>query len=166
MKPYLCRFCGEADPTQFYGSNKGQCRICFRATAREYQKSNFLRTRWHGAKSRATTAGLEFSISSEDIEALWDSQKGKCHYTGLQMTNDLDGFTSVSIDRLSSEEGYTRTNVVLCRSICNRIKHGLTKELFLLVISQIHHHSNLQQPAPEPSESLAAELAKGLKYKK
>lgn len=48
---------------------------------------------------------------------MWDTQGGLCYYTGVQMTRIVgDGrlATNASIDRVSPNLGYDKSNVVLC----------------------------------------------------
>lgn len=39
FKQHLCQ-CGEYNPENFYGNNKGVCKLCYKLRANDYQKAN------------------------------------------------------------------------------------------------------------------------------
>jgi hypothetical protein len=65
----------------------------------------------------------EFSITEQDLEYVWEIQKGLCYYDGKPMERTCgDGKPNpnkVSIDRLDSSKGYTLDNIVLCKARYN-----------------------------------------------
>lgn len=71
---------------------------------------------------------LPFEIKSPDLINIYNEQKGKCYYTGLEMsvsgsrTNDL---LLMSCDRIDSTKGYVKGNVVLCCFGINMLKSKL-----------------------------------------
>tara|TARA_R100000005_G_C5000965_1_gene207971 strand:+ start:1708 stop:2298 length:591 start_codon:yes stop_codon:yes gene_type:complete len=77
-------------------------------------------------------------ISKEDFLQLWEEHKIKyggwvCAYTGLYMTRirgkgQLMVPSNMSVDRLDSNKGYTKDNIVFCRWDINDRKGAVTIE--------------------------------------
>ena len=70
-------------------------------------------------RSNAKTNHIPCELSLPILRAMYDKQKGKCYYTGVQMTLRSKGHLDrdpllISFDRKNSDEGYTPTNTVLC----------------------------------------------------
>lgn len=144
--PFLCKQCAETDPSKFYKGRKSLCKSCDNERAkqryhslsrdakqhykdnankkyREWVKENTLQYRLLSARNRAKYKNIEFSITIEHLEALWEQQEGKCFYTGVNMVNCNEGDLSVSIDRVDSTKGYTEDNTVLCAWKINVMKN-------------------------------------------
>jgi len=71
-----------------------------------------------------STKRHKISITIYDLKELWEIQKGKCYWLGIDMSLD-DLFKSnspfsVSVDRLDSRRGYHRDNIVLTTRFSNR----------------------------------------------
>lgn len=47
---------------------------------------------------------------------------------------------SLSIDRIDTEKGYTRDNIVLVSSIVNSMKNDLSEIEFFKVVDKIYHN--------------------------
>lgn len=133
----------------FYKGRKTKCKTCCMASyhsdplvkakrmkqASDWQDDNMLRYRFLSARTRSKKSGLEFSITVETVNQLWEDCSGNCYYTGLPMVLERsDNMNSVSLDRLDSSKGYVPGNVVLCRSIVNIMKSDLSEAEFSQVI--------------------------------
>ena len=87
------------------------------------------------ARLRAKRKGYESDITPESLRAIWDSQQGRCAYTGRGMVassvigqgRDPD---AMSIDRIIPADGYYNSNVVLCTWWANSAKGKLSVEEF------------------------------------
>lgn len=80
-------------------------------------------------KMSARRRGKEFSnlIDGEFLTNLWNSQGGKCFYSGVCMTFDpKDKLRLVSVDRVDNRIGYIDGNIVLCSYAFNNFKFNLT----------------------------------------
>ena len=71
-----------------------------------------------------STKRHEITITINDLKDLWKIQKGKCYWLGIDMSLE-DLFEShspfsVSVDRLDSEKGYHRNNIVLTTRFANK----------------------------------------------
>lgn len=83
----------------------------------------------------------EVTITEKDLNDLWDRQDGKCALTGIQMTmreskKDLRP-TTVSVDRISSDLGYTPDNIQLVCYSMNLAKNQFLNEVMLDFIKMI-----------------------------
>jgi hypothetical protein len=71
-------------------------------------------------RRNAATRGLEFSLTKDDLQAMWERSKGRCEVTGIKL--DIVRIPDCkrrplapSIDRIDSRSGYTLEN---CRLVC------------------------------------------------
>lgn len=97
-------------------------------------------TRW---KMSARKRGIPFdeSLTSKDLIDLWEKQKHKCFYTGVQMTfNKEDKLHLVSVDRVDSSIGYTKGNIVLCTYAFNSFKFNYDIETIKSFIQEIKNN--------------------------
>lgn len=73
-------------------------------------------------------------LTVEFLVSLWESQKGLCHYTNVQMVlggTKEDLWNSASLDKLNPELGYKQNNVVWCSYKVNSMKGNLNKQDFI-----------------------------------
>jgi hypothetical protein len=94
----------------------------------------FLRTLCQSARQRAKRIEAPFTIDEDVFIGLWGRQKGRCYYSGVEMTcvagrGKLD--TNVSIERLIPSIGYVQGNVVLCCYYINVSKRDKSVEEWL-----------------------------------
>lgn len=78
---------------------------------------------------------IDFTITKEFLRELWDLQKGKCYYTGIEMRiSARDKHPQhpqhPSLDRKDSNEGYTKENVVFCCQSINFAKSCYSENEF------------------------------------
>ena len=76
------------------------------------------------AKARAKKHGREFSLTSTDITDLFNEQGGLCYWlkVPLAVVEQRLTLTLPTLDRVDSDRGYTRDNVVLASLAANRAK--------------------------------------------
>lgn len=86
--------------------------------------------KYHNARNMK----IEFNLSFTSFKNLMNSKK--CYYTGVQMTTKLSGKTikgtDRTVDRLDSNKGYIKGNVVACCHTVNKIKGTLENPNFLI----------------------------------
>lgn len=157
MKNLQCK-CGATDPTKFYSYHKNICKKCHtqkqikkyhslgpeekkrkKAKQNEWIKNNYLYYRVTNTRCRAKASNIPFNITIEDVQEIWNKQEGKCYYTNEPMILGPSArkWQCVSIDRVDSNKGYERENIVLCRGIINLVKNELSIDELLEVIDQI-----------------------------
>lgn len=74
------------------------------------------------------------NVTTADLIALWNEQKGRCALTGWKMTMTRRvGIvrTNASIDRIDSSKGYTLDNVQLVCVAANKAKFDLSQKEFV-----------------------------------
>lgn len=88
-------------------------------------------------RNRCKKKDWDLEVTCEDLQRLWEKQKGKCAYTGKQMyspqstteyqNNKVEPHW-VSVDRIDSDKPYTLSNIhLVCLSI-NLAKQNFTHE--------------------------------------
>lgn len=84
------------------------------------------------AKTRAKKNGIAFEIDKEFILQLLDHQDHRCAVTGLPFTRTTEhGEYDLSIDRLNSDLGYEKDNVVLVCNRANVMKNNMSLPMFV-----------------------------------
>lgn len=135
----ICPYCKrklEFTDENFYGDKKilrrGQCIQCSIKKAIESKTKHWKRLLLYEAKSSAITRKLEFNLTMEEIDDIYEKQNGKCYWTGLEMNpNVISKFPSKpSLDRINRHKGYTKDNVVLCCLAINIGRNSSDKEVF------------------------------------
>jgi hypothetical protein len=73
---------------------------------------------WQQARKGAVKRRIDFSITANDVIALWEEQQGLCKISNIPMTlthgtMTLQNPTKVSIDRIDNTIGYHKNNIQL-----------------------------------------------------
>jgi hypothetical protein len=122
----------------WYRNNKDRrCKSCKKEQYEKRRSKNrgkqdfdrIILERFHGLKDRAKRSGLEVNITLDDLKNLWNKQEGKCAISGIQMTYIFGKGrvpTNISVDRINSLEGYTKTNIQLVCMAVNQMKSDLS----------------------------------------
>lgn len=133
-----CSECSEVKPmADFYKIRKDSpylysfCKSCNsdKEKLRYLSKDITWRKKCYDIKSSATKRNIEFNLTEEYLQYLFETQKSTCAYTGVKL--DLStgrGLTHdcVSVDRFDTGVGYVVGNVLLCSARSNTIKHNQT----------------------------------------
>lgn len=118
-----------------------KCKTCYIQQRKNTKTSSIhgrLRETLNNAKESSRTKRREINISLKNLVALWEKQKGRCFYSGIQMTFDgVDKYRTVSLDRIDSSKGYVGDNIVLCCAIVNVMKNNLPVESFVALCENI-----------------------------
>lgn len=99
-----------------------------------------LQARWFGAKDRASSKNIPFTITKEDLLSIWEKQQGLCAISKIPMTYELDSgrvFSNVSIDQKIPGKGYTIDNVQLVCMAVNQLKSDFEMDTILYICKQI-----------------------------
>jgi len=157
-----CLKCGNKITDDFYPNNKSLCKICISSANKNGYKNlsenektvkinkqknwinnNIIKVRVLAAKHRAIRKKITFDIDDEFINELFEKQNGLCKYSGVLLDTTTTGdnnqmnINSLSIDRIDSNKGYTKDNVVLVSAIVNTMKNDLSENEFLKTINKI-----------------------------
>ena len=80
-------------------------------------------------------------ITWEDIKEQFESQDGKCHWTGMPIDLDLifetHNCASPSVDRLDDTKGYVKGNFVITTRFVNNGRGTTSEEKFKLFIKNM-----------------------------
>ena len=79
-----------------------------------------------------------FKINIDYIEILYSRQKGKCAYSGMDLSFQKMNKYKLSIDRIDSDLGYTIDNIHLVCWIINQAKGNMSDYDFLRSIHKIY----------------------------
>ena len=97
----------------------------------------------NNAKLRASKRSLPFNLTREYITNLFDSQDGKCYYSGIKMNIVKSNVFKVhdpfkmTLDCVDPKLGYIEGNVVWCLYCINALKLEMSKEEMFDVCSKI-----------------------------
>jgi hypothetical protein len=110
--------------------------ICINCHHKRYLSTTCgaLRFKYTRKKAFARRKGIPFSLTFEYFKGLYEQQAGRDGYTGEQMTFDYGhGLkrTTVSLDRIDNDGGYTPGNVKFCCQGTNGKKNNKPVERFI-----------------------------------
>lgn len=104
------------------------------------------------ARTRAKNKGRAYTVNIDDLVALWEAQQGRCWYTGVDLVYDGNRSSeALSIERVDSNKGYTKENVVLCCLAVNEMKSNRTVPEFLEWCCRVLNHA-VDKNRDEPEE--------------
>ena len=85
-------------------------------------------------KGSAKARALEFNLTKEYLNDLFESQKGLCVFSGIELTFgsvDDKSTTTASLDRIDNDKGYIKGNVQWVHKEINLMRGQMTIENFL-----------------------------------
>lgn len=92
-------------------------------------------------KYNAKKRNIEFTVSVEYLNELFNRQKEKCALSGLGLvfSNKASGIfeTTASLDRINSNRGYVKGNVQWVHKHVNFMKHELEQKYFIKLCKMI-----------------------------
>lgn len=136
---YECKHCGTTDPIKFYKNNHSSCIRCQNKIRQEKLNLDIARKLYtssnHSYNAKPNISG--YNLTVEYIQDLLDKQNYKCYYTGtnLKIGSKL---TNPTLDRINSNKGYVKGNVVICTEISNIMKNDLSIEEFKTQIKLLY----------------------------
>lgn len=154
----ICNICKhEKDVKDFYKNSK-RCKNCYNKAGNDYKKKHKdkiksyrklynathikerfdLKNRLIRWKYNADKRNIEWKISLEDLQ----NMPQICYYTGIELTLKPNNKNTISLDRLYSDKGYVKENVVFCCADINKMKREFPVEYFLYLCKKIATHKN------------------------
>lgn len=153
----LCRCdCGNETYVREYvliSGGKRSCGCLKLDQKREFCKAKGVRSKYFPLfylsdfRSNAKSRKIDWSITLEDLDIVYERQNGKCYYTGTTLTlpQSITGSANtqsenrklfyasynVSIDRIDNNRGYYPDNICLCLKKINICKNTLDKDDFI-----------------------------------
>lgn len=139
-----CRTCNKILPYSWeYFRTRSMCKYCgnilrkgrYQSDMSNLTVEKLLKLRFRSAKGRASSKGVEFDIDELYLKEVYDKQNGMCFYSGIKMEIAVKGYTdnmnTLSVDRIDSDKGYIKGNIVLCCDFVNTMKMKFTTSEFL-----------------------------------
>lgn len=133
------------------------CLKCSNMQNREYSKLNMSDSQtsiiYSNYKSKSKKKNWKFDLTKEEFKEIISKN---CHYCNLAPNNfridrikgkrEIDcAFLSNGIDRIDSNKGYTKDNVLPCCEDCNKAKRNLDYNTFINLIKSIYKNLNLDE---------------------
>ena len=91
---------------------------------------------YDSAKSRANKKHREFSIELDDIRI-----PERCPILGIEISGDRKSWSAASLDRIDSDKGYVKGNVMVVSRRANMLKNNMTLEEARLVTKHLERVS-------------------------
>ena len=163
--PYPCKKCWEEKfPEEFvmqYIENPIAGKYRYLYECKQCKKDRIYAKRWverqtfesalgviyQQLQSSAKQRRMLFQLKEIDLFNMWENQKGKCYYTGYEMTYEFVHYKAwkfsektayqVSCDRLDNEWSYTKDNCVLCCTVVNKMKGVMSEDGFYRICNDI-----------------------------
>lgn len=128
-----CKIHGIHSKWRYHTQNNVQCRLCVSEWQRKRKKQNPLKEIYKDAKTHAKKAKRDFEIDMDTLKEIMESQQGFCALTGTKF--DEENFPS--LDRINSENGYTKNNIQLVLIKINKMKSNLCQKEFINLCSRV-----------------------------
>lgn len=129
----ICSKCKNEDEKDFRIAKVGYRSLCVHCLSEQKAQARLKRPVWKERctkiANRAASSGLDFDLTPDFMQDLFEKQEGKCFYTDYPMQPDYGkGLSqhSLSVDRVVPAWGYTQSNIVLCTIQANTVKNNLT----------------------------------------
>jgi hypothetical protein len=103
------------------GGLQSMCRKCRLNNNHRYAETHWIHSLSRSAQRSSERKGLEYKLSDDYIQSLFDAQGGKCYWTGVTLvpSKKVKYPLQPSLDRLDGSRGYVKGNVVLCCFVAN-----------------------------------------------
>ena len=98
--------------------------------------SKVARFLYNKSKASSRKRILEHTLTPEQIEAQLEKQDFKDYYTGIKP----EDYKEYSIDRINSDKGYNKDNIVITTNKINVMKSDLSTDEFKEIITQLYNN--------------------------
>lgn len=97
-------------------------------------------------KLEAKKREIEWNISNDEIDVMWEKQEGMCALTGRPMKGGFIGnkYHRCSLDRIDYKRDYTVDNCQLILGVVNLAKHVLNNIDFIQLCKDVVKYSDKQ----------------------
>jgi hypothetical protein len=99
----------------------------------------YLKYKHNYFKYKSKMKNIDFDLESNTLYELYETQNGKCYYTGIDIIHNLgcSNYNSISVERLEPSMGYTKDNIVLAAFNINSLKGMMSENEFKLFLDRI-----------------------------
>ena len=104
-----------------------------------YRKKSWIKHRFICKKSQCKRLKIDFDLTVEFLESLWKDQNEKCYWLHIPISMEQKKCNplTATIDRLDSEKGYIRGNVVWASYFANIGRTDCSVEEFQNILSMV-----------------------------
>ena len=141
----VCKECGVIRCREWRANNPERAKASYKASKLKLKNEDPVSYRilklLPSMSSRYPNKNIAKELTADDLRELYKKQNGKCYYTGIPMKLTADKYRDLflmSIDRISSTEGYTKDNVVLCCWGMNVLKGPHTEKELMVALSSFY----------------------------
>lgn len=155
---YRCCVCRRSKPaSDFYRDSRNsrgrryECMACSKRASHSPKQQEYLRnyrkarrqTHWahrilHNAQAHSRNSSRPPpSITVNQIKELWESQNGKCYWTGRRMKRSSKDKLQASLDRVNNSQGYKPSNCVLVCVFVNYSRRNLSPKEFVQMCQNV-----------------------------
>ena len=119
--------------------NKQPCKKCSNQSNHPSGMVGAVRVSWYNSfRNSAASRGLDWELTIEFVDALYEIQLGRCAYSDLPIGWSDKGWDhTASIDRIDNSRGYLPDNVQLVHKEINMMRGSLCTERFVDLCVQI-----------------------------
>lgn len=142
-KNFCSRTCVGKNNVKNFGELKNRYDISQHS---DWKKDEYTKFRYHYRNILKRDKIVE--ITMDDLKMVWDEQKGKCPYLGIDLVLSsysrivIDPVLSASLDRIDSTKGYIKGNIQWISRAMNYMKNGMSNDDMIRVIDLIKKGSN------------------------
>lgn len=130
-----CNACaGGSNSAKTHNKNQTAKRKTFVGWLKPYLKSK---------KSHEEKHGIPFDLDEQYLTDLWQSQNGKCFYTGISLEFNTKTPRSAQLDRIDPKGGYLKSNVRWVAGCANGLKSTYDYSDFIKLLSEIDYSRHL-----------------------
>jgi transposase len=125
-------------------SRKNKGKISVNAGISKYENSQYVNglliNKW---KYEAKKRDINWNISNDEIDEIWEKQNGLCALTGKIMHAKFRGskFDRASLDRIDSNGCYNKSNCQIVLGILNICKNTLNNVDFIKMCEEVARHA-------------------------
>lgn len=110
------------------------CRIGIKSRRNWQGHGNIPKSYWKTVNENASRRGLSITVTIEEINSLYDSQKGVCNLSGTPLSFKNK---TASLDRIDSRVGYVAGNLQWIHKDINRMKQSFSQKRFLELCAMV-----------------------------
>lgn len=158
----MCKDCGSKKPIEdFYQRiNSTTNKLTYSQLCKKHMTKNgitrenssiFLKAKrlMYSIRARSALTNMECSITPEDICSQISKQNNKCYYTGKELVLGGVRKHSISVDRVDSNLGYTKDNIVVCYYLVNSMKNNLPLADFKNICGKVYYNLEINESNKE-----------------
>jgi hypothetical protein len=94
-----------------------------------------------GWRAGARHREIEWLVSIQELDAIWQRQAGRCALTGLALSNQKGSPSKASLDRIDSTRPYVADNLQFVCARVNRMKQDAAQDEFVKFCALVAAHA-------------------------